>query len=47
VEWYWHANAPEVKLPMYRVNVSKEVPTLADAVATLQWVKVAESETWL
>ena len=47
VEWYWHANEPEVKLAMYRVNVSKEVPTLADAIETLQSVKLAESETWL
>jgi hypothetical protein len=47
VEWYRYANDPETKLPMYRVEVSKDAPTLKEAVATLQWVKSAESELWL
>jgi hypothetical protein len=44
---YGYNKEPDVKLPRYEVDVSKEVPTLEDAVATLQWVRHAETETWV
>ena len=47
VSWYRYANAPETKLPMYRLEVSKDAPTLEAAVDTLRWVRTAETELWV
>ncbi len=44
---YGYRKEPETKLPMYEVEVSKDVPTLADAVETIQWMRYAQHETWV
>jgi hypothetical protein len=44
---YWYAKGPDTKLPMYEVEVSKDVPTLEAAVETIEWMRYAESETWV
>jgi hypothetical protein len=47
VAWHRYAKEPETKLPMYRIDVSKDALTLEDAVKTLHWVRSEETETWL
>jgi hypothetical protein len=47
LDWYSYAKDSETKIPMYRVDVHKDVATLEDAVKTVQWVRTAETETWL
>lgn len=47
VGWYWYRKEPETKLPMCRVDVSKAVPTLENAVQTIRWVRSAETEKWV
>ena len=36
----------EDSLPIFKLLVVKDVPTLEDAVKTIQWMRTAEMETW-
>lgn len=47
VSSFGYRNDPDAKLPMYEVDVSKDVPTLAAAVETIQWMRSAATETWV
>ena len=47
VTWYHYAKEPKTKIPMYRMDVSKEVSGLQDAVKAIRWVRSAETETWV
>ncbi|MEI7902726.1 MAG: hypothetical protein WCK89_20960 [bacterium] len=47
VKNYRYTKEPDINIPMYCVDVRKDVPTLEDAVETIRWARFAETETWV
>ncbi len=47
ISWYWYPGDPSARIPLYRVDVRKDIPTLEEAVKTIQWARYAQTETWV
>lgn len=44
---YWYTDDPKKRMGKYQVDAKKEVSSLEEAVNAIQWVALAERETWL